>query len=262
MVKKKNALQMELLTGFKRLRQQAKQAKRDKAKAKTKVSGARIIGALRGVVKTLTKKLNAAQEALEQTQLHEKDLDVRLMRSDQALNGEKAREEQLQCQLAGCLTAAEGWNNNPATPDTWGWSPAYQATLDLRRTYEKSLPLLRILTLIADRYDENRLDDEARKYWGPNSENRNALDPSDIILYEGRGGGTLLTLKNCLEARELLRSQDLHPKDCPFDGSEFFKPGVPVVECPACSKAGAADRPVYHTPPVCPNDPAEKPNEQ
>lgn len=26
------------------------------------------------------------------------------------------------------------------------------------------------------------------------------------------------------------------------------------VECPACSRAGGADRPVYHAPPVCSDD--------
>ncbi len=43
--------------------------------------------------------------------------------------------------------------------------------------------VLRPLITIAD-----RLDDEARKFWGQNDENKNERDPKDIILYTGRGG--------------------------------------------------------------------------
>jgi hypothetical protein len=56
----------------------------------------------------------------------------------------------------------------------------------------------RVLAAIADAYDENELDDEARKYPEP----RAVADPSDIELYAGRGGRRLLTLADCLKARE------------------------------------------------------------
>ena len=40
--------------------------------------------------------------------------------------------EQAQVQLAGCLTAAEGGTSDPAKQGDYGWSLAYQKTLDLR----------------------------------------------------------------------------------------------------------------------------------
>jgi len=49
------------------------------------------------------------------------------------------QEEQLQVQLAGCLTAAEGGTKNPALPGDYGWSIAYEQTLQLRLRYEKIL---------------------------------------------------------------------------------------------------------------------------
>lgn len=43
------------------------------------------------------------------------------------------QKEQLQVQLAGCLMAAEG--NSEAKEGDYGWSPAYQAVVELRRKY-------------------------------------------------------------------------------------------------------------------------------
>lgn len=64
---------------------------------------------------------------------------------------------------------------------------------------EALVPLVRI----ADAYDANNLDDEARKRWGPNLEHENTTPPEQIELYLGRGGKQLLTLKDCLDAREI-----------------------------------------------------------
>lgn len=52
---------------------------------------------------------------------------------------EALREEvnQLRVQLAGCLAAAEGWGQQCVVGD-YGWSPAYQAVIELRKLYEKS----------------------------------------------------------------------------------------------------------------------------
>ncbi len=47
--------------------------------------------------------------------------------------------EQLRVQLAGVLTAADGATRNPVTRGQWGWSPAYQAVLELRMKYDKLL---------------------------------------------------------------------------------------------------------------------------
>ncbi len=64
---------------------------------------------------------------------------------------------------------------------------------------------LEVLANIADRYDDNGLDDEARKTWGLNDEHHNTTTPSEIELYSGRGGRTLLTLQDCLDARNAIK---------------------------------------------------------
>lgn len=43
---------------------------------------------------------------------------------------------QLQTQLAGCLTAAEGATASPAVKGNYGWSVAYQKVLELRREHD------------------------------------------------------------------------------------------------------------------------------
>jgi hypothetical protein len=53
---------------------------------------------------------------------------------------------------------------------------------------------------IAQAYLDNDLDDEARRFWGPNLEHENQRDPKDIVLVASRGGRTLLTLEDCLNA--------------------------------------------------------------
>ncbi len=60
------------------------------------------------------------------------------------------------------------------------------------------------LKLIADAYDANELDDEARKHWGRKNEHTNSTDPAEIELYQGRGGKRLLTLQDALNARAAL----------------------------------------------------------
>lgn len=77
-----------------------------------------------------------------------------------------------------------------------------------RDWYIKALEeALHPLIEIADAYDANNLDDEARKFWGKDLENENKTDPGVIELYSGRGGKQLLTLGECLEARDLVRNK-------------------------------------------------------
>jgi len=66
------------------------------------------------------------------------------------------------------------------------------------------LAALRPLENIANAYDDNELDDEARKEWGPEGKRfLNPMKPDQIELYSGRGGNTLLTLADCIQARAL-----------------------------------------------------------
>lgn len=53
--------------------------------------------------------------------------------------GAEASAEQLRVHLAGCLVAAQGGTKCAAGPDAYGWSPAYQAVLDLRIAYDELL---------------------------------------------------------------------------------------------------------------------------
>lgn len=65
---------------------------------------------------------------------------------------------------------------------------------------------LRPLVDIADAYDANELDDEARKRWGRSLEHENTRSPDEIELYQGRGGKRLLTLADAMRARDALAS--------------------------------------------------------
>jgi hypothetical protein len=61
------------------------------------------------------------------------------------------------------------------------------------------------LRRIADAFDANELDDEARKFWGQHSVNTTPHE--DIELYQGRGGKQLLTLADCMFARAALTTK-------------------------------------------------------
>lgn len=64
---------------------------------------------------------------------HRREMSIVTARAEQY----KKELEQLLVQLGGCLTAAEGATKNPAKRGDYGWSPAYQAVLDLRLKYEE-----------------------------------------------------------------------------------------------------------------------------
>ncbi|AEI71048.1 hypothetical protein [EBPR siphovirus 2] len=57
---------------------------------------------------------------------------------------------------------------------------------------------LKPLVKIADRYDDNGLD-ECRPDWG------GTVTPEKVQLFHGRGGCTLLTLADCFKAREVCK---------------------------------------------------------
>jgi len=92
-----------------------------------------------------------------------------------------------------CPTCKQGWDC--AKHDQ-------ESRIKLNRVARALEPLKRI----ADAYDENNLDDEARKKWGENYEHKNVMSPEKIELYSGRGGTQLLTLEHCFIAREVLKS--------------------------------------------------------
>ena len=67
---------------------------------------------------------------------------------------------------------------------------------------------LKPLVAIADAYDANNLDDEARKFWGKDLEHESTKPPGDIELYTGRGGKKLLTMAMCLAARTAMKETE------------------------------------------------------
>jgi hypothetical protein len=75
--------------------------------------------------------------------------------------------------------------------------PTRKGTLALKISTKLALqPLADIWSA----YLANRLDDEARRFWGPTLEFENQRPMHEIILYSGRGGKTLLTLQDCRNA--------------------------------------------------------------
>lgn len=55
------------------------------------------------------------------------------------------------------------------------------------------------LVQIARAYHANEIDDEGRKFWGPNLEHRNTTPWSEIVLVSDRAGRPLLTLEDAIE---------------------------------------------------------------
>lgn len=75
---------------------------------------------------------------------------------------------------------------------------AAQPSPDVAALVEAISPLV----AIADAFDANELDDEARKFWGQHSVNTTPHE--NIVLYSGRGGKEMLTLADCMKARATL----------------------------------------------------------
>lgn len=70
---------------------------------------------------------------------------------------------------------------------------------------EKLRAALKPLARIADKYDANELDDEARRFWGHSLELENSTPPDQIELVQGRGGARLLTLADAFAARDAIK---------------------------------------------------------
>lgn len=69
--------------------------------------------------------------------------------------------------------------------------------------YHRLREALRPLLRIAEAYEANALDDEARRFWGKDDEHECQTPADDLELYSGRGGKRLLTLGDCFRAREV-----------------------------------------------------------
>lgn len=79
-----------------------------------------------------------------------------------------------------------------------------QHAFDARRAVETETGVreaLAPLVAIANAFDSNDLDDEARKFWGRNLEHENTTPPAEIELYADGSGSRLLTLADALAAR-------------------------------------------------------------
>lgn len=74
----------------------------------------------------------------------------------------------------------------------------------LERELHAAKTALLPLVAIAEAYDANALDDEARKSWGTDNEHTNTTPHDRIELYSGRSGKQLLTLADCMKAREIV----------------------------------------------------------
>lgn len=97
--------------------------------------------------------------------------------------------------------------------------------------------LLEPLRRIGQAYHDNALDDEARKYWGPdNDPHENTTDPKNIVLYSGRGGKELLTLDDCLAALGATKSIEKKTGELVLVGEphEVRTPSCTKEKCPSC----------------------------
>lgn len=117
--------------------------------------------------------------------------------ANEVVDGDKVWRHQLLRAIKEAYQA--GWNDRES---------------DLLMAADRILPpdpkvaALAPLVAIANAYDANELDDEARKHWGTDhgdGRKFNTTPPDQIELYAGRGGKRLLTLADCFAAREAVK---------------------------------------------------------
>lgn len=105
--------------------------------------------------------------------------------------------------------SAELWKTMPRGGLQGANLDKFKACIQELKGVPEQTPMMQVLQPlvdIANAYDNNELDDEARRFWGANLQIENTKNPAEIILYSGRGGRELLTLQHCLNARSLYRT--------------------------------------------------------
>ncbi|MFA6294265.1 MAG: hypothetical protein WC637_20910 [Victivallales bacterium] len=84
------------------------------------------------------KKLIATETFLDARQQQGEYIHAQLLACRKKRDEFREEIEQLQVQLGACGAAALGATKNVAAKGDYGWSPAYQDTLDLRKKYDES----------------------------------------------------------------------------------------------------------------------------
>lgn len=93
----------------------------------------------------------------------------------------EADVERLTVQLAGCSAAALGATQDVAQQDDYGWSPAYQDVLDLRRKYDVDVAQLRAALAAADEKLVEREAPLCRRCREPLSKHHRVENRADIL---------------------------------------------------------------------------------
>ena len=152
------------------------------------------ITALRAEVERLTAQANDEHE-------WRMDVEAKLFIEESARIAAEAERDALRVEVDGALKE-NGEMVLEALAALGQAQDAYEAQRAAEAERDRLREALEPLRRIADAFDANELDDEARKFWGQHSVNTTPHE--DIELYQGRGGKQLLTLADCMFARAAL----------------------------------------------------------